>query len=140
MTAPTIVEIMEGIEDRLQTISGLRTSFYTADQINPPFAVVGVPDIDNYRITMANGFMNVMPTVHILVSASLDRIGQMALAAYADPLGAGSIRTAIEGDRTLGGKVDDCVVESFRALGSEEVGILGYYGGVFQLRVIAQGK
>lgn len=41
--APTIEQVMLGIEARLDTITGLRTSEYSADQINPPQAIVGVP-------------------------------------------------------------------------------------------------
>lgn len=36
MAAPTIAQIMSGIETQLKTISGLRTSAYVADQVNPP--------------------------------------------------------------------------------------------------------
>lgn len=139
MAAPTIAEIMLGIEARLATIAGLRVSEIVPDAIHPPCAVVGVPPIPSYRIAMARGAYEVAPTVTVLVSAALDRVGQLALAAYANPTGAGSIPAAVEGDRTLGGVVADCVVESFRPMGLEEVGLIGYYGGVFTLKCIARG-
>ena len=139
MTAPTILEIMQGIETRLKTIDGLRTSWYVADQINPPQAVVGCPPIENYRQAMGRGSFELRPEVYILVSAAIDRVGQALLAGFANPTGATSIPAAIEGDRTLGGKAQDCVVDSFRPLGAEEAGFIGYYGGVFSLRVIASG-
>lgn len=137
--APTILQIMTGIEERLATIDGLRTAAYVADQINPPQAVIGVPPIPSYRLTMKRGLFQLEPQVFILVSAALDRIGQAALAGFANVTGPTSIPAAIEGDRTLGGIVDDCVVDSFRPLGWEEVGLIGYFGGVFGLRVIASG-
>lgn len=130
---------MLGIETRLATISGLRTSEITPDQINPPQAIVGVPDIPEYRLTFGRGRFQLAPTVTVLVSAALDRIGQLKLASYANATGASSIPAAIEGDRTLGGIVEECFVEDFRVLGFEEVGAIGYYGGVFQLRVVAPG-
>lgn len=139
MAAPTILQIMQGIETNLQTISGLRTAYYVADQINPPQAVVGVPAIENYRMTFGRAKFQIEPQVFILVSATLDSVGQAALAGYANPTGATSIPAAIESDRTLGGIVEDCVVDSFRPLGMEEVGSIGYYGGVFDLRVISPG-
>jgi hypothetical protein len=140
MAAPTILQVMQGIEDRLATITGLRVTSYVADQITPPQAVVGVPPIASYRATMQRGRFVLQPQVYILVSAVLDRVGQAALAGYANVSGATSIPAAIEGDRTLGGVVEDCVVDSFRPLGMEEVGLIGYYGGVFDLRVIALGS
>lgn len=140
MAAPTVLQVMQGIETRLKTIDGLRASYFVADQINPPQAVVGVPPIENYRTTMRRGRFQLEPQVYIFVGAQLDRAGQAALAGYADVSGDTSIPAAIEGDRTLGGIVDDCVVDSFRPLGMEEVGLIGYYGGVFDLRVIAPGS
>lgn len=145
MSIPTVVQVMEGIAARLDTIEGLRVESYVADQINPPQAVVGPPPIENYRLAFRRGTWELRPQVYILVSATLDRIGQTALASYADVSGPTSIPAAIEGDRatvgaqTLDGLVHDCVVESFRPLGMEEVGLIGYYGGVFELRVIASG-
>lgn len=140
MAAPTIEEIMLGIEIRLATISGLRTSEIDPDQINPPQAIVGVPEISRYHATMGMGRFEIEPTVTVLVSAALDRVGQLKLAGYANPTGATSVRAAIEGDKTLGGKVDDCYVVSFRPLGRSEVGAIGYYGGLFTLRAIAIGS
>lgn len=137
--APTITAVMSAIETRLATIAGLRVADIVPDQINPPQAIVGVPEIPQYHQSMGMGKFRLEPTVTILVSAALDRVGQRNLAGYANPTGAQSVRAAIEGDRTLGGTVDDCVVTAFRPLGMEEVGAIGYYGGVFTLAVIATG-
>lgn len=138
---PTLQQILVGVEGRLQTIPGLRLpgTGLVVDQVNPPAAVVGIPPIDSYRETMRRGKWLIQPTITVLVSASLDRTGQLALAEYADHTGPRSIITAVEGDRTLGGTVDDCIVQSFRPLGLEEVGLIGYYGGEFTLLVAASG-
>ena len=138
--APTIAEVMQAIETRLKTINGLRTDDIQSDQINPPQAIVGVPPIPSYHATMGNGRFLLEPTVTVLVSANVDRVGQLALAGYANPTGPTSIKAAIEDDRTLGGVVDDCIVTEFRPLGMEEVGQIGFYGGEFTLRVIASGS
>lgn len=140
MTAPTIAEIMQGIEARLATISGLRVAEYVPNQVNPPQAYVGVPPIPRYHATMGMGRFEIEPTVTVLVSANLDRAGQLQLAGFANPTGDTSIRAAIEGDKTLGGKVDDCFVVSFRPLGPVEVGLIGFYGGIFELRAVAIGS
>lgn len=139
MAAPKLTDIMDGLEARLKTIQGLRTAAFHAAQINPPEAVIGVPPVPNYHATFARGKFQIEPTILILTSAAYDRAGQRALADYANPTGALSINAAIEGDRTLAGVVDDCIVVDFRPLGHEEVGLIGYYGGIFTLRVIATG-
>ncbi|MGH3629535.1 MAG: hypothetical protein ACRDRL_19125 [Sciscionella sp.] len=137
--ASTIAAIMAGVETRLKTITGLRTSDIVADQITPPQALVGVPPIPSYRIAMGRGAYQLDLTVTVLVSAALDRVGQIQLAGYADITGDMSIRAAVEGDRTLGGVVADCIVTAFRPLGLDEVGAIGYYGGVFTLMCVASG-
>lgn len=139
MAAATLVGIMEGIQARLQTIVGLQVSATSPGQITPPAAVVGVPPIPDYRLTMRRGFFRIEPTITILVSSAATDAGQRALAAYADVSGTNSIPAAIEADRTLGGVVSECLVDSFRSLGLEEVGIIGYYGGIFTLSVTAPG-
>lgn len=139
MPAPSVLDVMRGVQTRLATISGLRVSAIAPDQITPPLAIVGVPPIENYHATMRRGRATYEPTVYILVSAALDRTGQEALAGYANPTGPTSIIAAIEGDRTLGGVAEDCIVRSFRPLGVEEVGQIGYYGGAFELMVITAG-
>jgi len=130
---------MLGVETRLATISGLRVAEYKPDQINPPQAVVGVPPIPDYRRAFGRGIFAVDPTVTVLVSAAMDRAGQIKLASYADVTGANSIPAAIEADKTLGLTGVECYVLSFQPLGLEEVGVIGYYGGVFQLRCIVPG-
>lgn len=141
MTATTIAQVMTGIATRLATIDGLRTTAdgTAPDQINPPQAIVGVPPIPQYHQSMAMGRFRLEVPVYLLVSAALDRTGQLQLAGFADPAGATSVRAVIEADRTLGRVVDDCVVQDFRPLGAEEVGAIGYYGGVFTLLIYAQG-
>lgn len=136
----TIQQVMEGIEARLETIEGLRVSAYAADQINPPQAIVGVPPIPQYRLSFSpTGLQRIEPTITILVSAALDRVGQMALAGYVDKTGPTSVFAAIEADKTLGGLPVECTVTSFQSLGLQDVGALGYYGGVFQLTCLATG-
>lgn len=135
--APPIREILIAIEARLQTIPGLRTSEYVPGQVNPPQAIVGVPPINNYHTAMRGRQLDFEPTVTVLVSSTVDRIGQLKLADYANPDGPESIPAAIEADRTLSGLVGDCRVVSFAPLGSEDVGAIGYFGGVFTLRVLA---
>ncbi len=139
MAAPTIQAILTGIKTQLSTISGLRTNDYVPDALNPPQAVVDFPNPITYHEAFAHGKMRLDPTVIILVSRALDRIGTAALSSYASPTGANSIHAAIELDKTLGGVVDDCIVFEFRRLNQQEIDALQFFGGVFTLHVIAPG-
>jgi hypothetical protein len=140
MATPTILQVMQAIESALDDITGLRTTEFIKDQMSPPFAMVGVPEIPDYHGAFKSGSMTIRPRIYVFVSAAVDRIGQTALAAYANPTGAQSIKLAIEADNTLGGVVSQVVVQSFRPLGAEEMGAMGYYGGVFDLLIVATGN
>jgi hypothetical protein len=139
MAAPSIQQILTGIKTQLSTIPGLRVSDYVADQINPPQAVVDFPNPLTYHEAFAHGKFRIDPTVIILVSKTIDRIGTAALSAYASPTGTNSIHAAIELDKTLGGVVDDCIVFDFRRLNQQEIDALLFFGGMFTLHVIASG-
>src|SRR5690606_21776924 len=130
----TIAEVMAGIETRLQTIAGLRTRDVSPDQIVPPCAFVGVPPID-YLEVMGQSTYTIRPTITVFTSAAHNRAGQRLLAGYADFSGSGSVLAAIHVDQTLGGKTNYCFALSYRPLGREEDGIVGYFGGVCQLVV-----
>lgn len=137
--AATIEQMMAGLKTRLATISGLRASDFAPDNPSPPCAFPLVPTIPSYRETFGRGSYVIPFQVVVLTGAQLDRVGQHRLAGYADQTGATSIRAAIEGDKTLGGIVMDLVVDSFDPNGLQDVGLVGYYGGIFAVRVIASG-
>jgi len=137
--AATIVQIMTGIRDRLATIPDLNVWDYAKDNPTVHAAFPLIPPITSYRETMGRGTYVIVVPVAVLVGAQVDQAGQHALAEYANQTGTRSIRAAIEGDKTLGGIVNDLVVDSFNPNGLEEVGLVGYYGGIFAVRVIASG-
>ena len=135
--------ILTGIDTRLKTIAGLRTGDVSLAQVVPPCAFATVPTVANYRATMQRGRYQLSVLVYVLVSQGMPSAqAQRLLARYSDPTtgNASSIPLAIEGDRTLGGAVEDCTVEAFRPLGVEEVGAIGYFGGVFQLMIVNRGS
>jgi hypothetical protein len=135
MAAPTIRQVLEAIETRLLTIPGLRVLDYMPGQVNPPQAVVMCPPVSSYQVGYGDRRPILQPVVTVLVSAAVDRVGQLALADYADPDSSTSIPKAIAADDRLGGVVGQCQVLSFDPLTYEEVGILGYFGGKFTLRI-----
>jgi hypothetical protein len=130
---------MLGIETRLLTIPDLNVTAESPDQITVPQAWVGVPPIPQYHATMANGRLRLSPTITIAVSRNLTRGGQLQLARFADPAGTYSVKAAIEADKTLGGVVQDCIVVDFDPRPAD-VGAFGFYGGVWNLQVVALGS
>jgi hypothetical protein len=139
----THVQILDGIQARLATIPGLRTGNVSLAEITPPCAFPSIPTIPDYHDTSRRGKYNLSIVVYVFVSAGMPNDkAQLTLATYSDPASSNalSIPNAIEGDRTLGGSADDCVVQSFRVLGLDEIGAIGYFGGAFNLLVINSGQ
>lgn len=137
--ASTIEQIMQAIGTAVATIDGLNVRAFSPGQITPPTACVMVPTIPKYHATMQRARYDLEFDLWVLTSAGLDETGQYKLAGYANPSGTGSIVSAIEVDKKLGGVVQDIHVVSFRPLGVEEVGAIGYFGGVFTLECQALG-
>lgn len=140
MATPTILQVMQAIESALDNITGLRATEFVKDQMSPPFAMVGVPEIPDYHGAFKSGMISISPKVYVFTSAAVDRIGQTRLSEFADPVGTKSIKAALEADNSLGSIVAQVVVKSFRPLGAEEMGAMGYYGGVFDLMIVATGN
>ncbi|HEY5990546.1 MAG TPA: hypothetical protein VIV12_29765 [Streptosporangiaceae bacterium] len=134
MAAPTLRAILAAIETQLLTIPGLRAADYAPGQITPPQAICLCPPVASYQVGLGDRRPILQPQIIVLVSAVLDRVGQLQLADYADPDSPTSIPKAIAANPTLGGVVGQCQVLSYDPLTSEDVGLLGYWGGRFTLR------
>lgn len=107
----TVSQVMTGLATRLGTISGLRTSTITPEQINPP---VGFPVLDSidYHRAYGGGDVQMRCSVFVIVGRYADRTAHTALDGFLSFSGATSIRAALEGDRTLGGVAQTLIVES----------------------------
>lgn len=139
MATPLLWAIAEAMQAKLAGI-GLRATAESPGAINPPAAIVGVPAIPDYRATFGRGYVLITNwPITVLTSALLDRIGQESLAEYASWTGPKSVPLALEADKTLGGLIDDLAVQSFRPLGLDEVGLLGYFGGEFRVDMTMPG-
>lgn len=134
----TIRAVMLGIETALETIGGLNASGVKPENIITPAAIVGVPPVQDYQEAYVRTKYTLQPTITVLTSAALDRTGQFNLAEYVSLAGPNSIPAAIHADKTLGGACEAAEVVSFRPLGLEDVGRIGYYGGLFLLRVMVR--
>jgi hypothetical protein len=133
----TVSELRAGLATNLATISGLRTTPTVPDQINPPIAVV-MPSTITYDTAFArSGGDEYEFLVMVIVGRVDERTAQNKLDAYCSGTGATSIKTAIESNRTLGGKAFDCRVTSLRNYNQVTVGDVTYLSGEFVVQVYA---
>jgi len=105
MAMTNINGIRDALKSNLQTITNLRVYDTIPDIVTPPCAVVGqldfTFDIDNMR-----GLDQASVDVYVIVQRISERTGQDKLDNFLAGSGNGSIKTAIESDRSLGGLVD----------------------------------
>lgn len=133
----SITDLRNGIANNLATISGLRTSATIPDQINPPIAVV-VPQSINYDTAFARtGGDQHEFIVTVIVGRVDERSAQNRLDAYCSGTGASSIKTAIECDKTLGGKAFSLRVESLRNYTQVSLADATYLAAEFVVQVYA---
>jgi hypothetical protein len=134
----SITELRTGIATNLARISGLRTSSFAPDLINPPIAIVE-PDSTpvSFDIAMNRGLDLYRFTVTIIVQRMDERSGQNALDAYCAGSGSYSVKQAIEWDRTLGGHANDCRVTEISSYGSISINENQYLAAEFSVVVYA---
>ena len=105
MAMTKINDIREALKTNLQNITNLRVYDLIPDVIVPPCAVVGqldfTFDIDNQR-----GLDQASVDVYVIVQRISERSGQEKLDLLLAGSGNGSIKTALESDRSLGGLVN----------------------------------
>ena len=105
MAMTNINGVREAIKTNLQNITNLRIYDTIPDVVTPPCAVVGqldfTFDIDNMR-----GLDQASVDVYVIVQRISERTGQDKLDLLLAGTGTGSIKTALESDRSLGGLVD----------------------------------
>ena len=97
--------VRDALKVNLQTISRLRIYDTIPDIVTPPCAVVGQLDF-TFDVDNARGLDQASVDVYVIVQRLSERTGQDKLDNFLAGSGNGSIKTAIESDRTLGGLVD----------------------------------
>lgn len=132
----TMSELRTGLATRLATISGLRTSATLPDQPQPPQAVI-YPDRVTYDSALGRGLDEYTFIVLVIVGRIAERSAQTSLDRYCESSGATSIKAAIEGEATLGGKAFDCRVTEMRGQSSLTLGDLTYLTAEFSVTVLA---
>ena len=105
MAMTNINGVRDALKANLQTITGLRVYDLIPDVVVPPCAIVGQLDF-TFDIDNARGLDQASVDIFVLVQRFSERTGQDKLDLLLAGSGSGSIKTALESDRTLGGLVD----------------------------------
>jgi hypothetical protein len=105
MAMTNINGVRDALKKNLQTITGLRVYDLIPDVVVPPCAVVGQLDF-TFDIDNARGLDQASVDIFVIVQRISERSGQDKLDNFLAGSGSGSIKTALESDRTLGGLVD----------------------------------
>lgn len=78
-----IAAVMNDLETRLATVSGLRVYGFPPLSAQPPFAYVNLPDSVEYDLTFARGSDRMTIEVHVGVANQVDRVSRDQIVAWA---------------------------------------------------------
>ena len=130
-----ITAMSQGIANNLATISGIRTYPEIPDNPNLPAAIVSLTSIE-YDQAFAGGLTNYQFNVTVIISRVTERRAQQRVHDLIQT-GAGSVKAAIQSDRTLGGTAFDCVVTEMTNITSVTIGDVDYLSAEFVVQVRA---
>lgn len=105
MAITNVSGVRDALKSNLQTITNMRVYDTIPDVVVPPCAIVGQLDF-TFDVDNARGLDQASVDVFVIVQRISERTGQDKLDLFLAGSGTGSIKTALESDRTLGGLVD----------------------------------
>jgi hypothetical protein len=130
-----ISDLRAGLAANISTIKGLRVVETLPDLVNPPMAMIAIDKVaynkQNNR-SMAEYTFKVM----VVLGRVSERTAQKNMDVLLAP-GVGSVKYAIESDRTLGGYAFDVFVAETGAIGSVSINSIDYYSAEFSVQVFA---
>ena len=100
-----ISKVRDAIGKNIESISGIRIYDQIPDVVVPPCAVVGQLDF-TFDVNNMRGLDQASVDIFVIVQRFSERAGQDKLDNLLAGTGNGSIKTALESDRSLGGLVD----------------------------------
>lgn len=133
--------LRDGLKTRLETVSAFKVVYDTLpDTVVSPCAVVspGSPVVE-YHESMA-GSAGGLQEFRFEIIALAGRFDSASSQNVLDALisGTGSVITAVEGDKTLGGAAVDTTVDSARDYGTVMVDGVPYWGVRFLVTILAR--
>lgn len=127
-----------GIATNADAISGLSCYGMKPDTIVEPCFYPWDTDIE-YDEAMGRGQDKISGTWHLLVSKADDEAGQAVLNSFLKGAGTGSLKAAIQADRTLGGECVTLRVTRAKTNRTITVGVVEYYGAEISIDVYGRG-
>jgi hypothetical protein len=132
----SISQLRQGLATNLQTISGLRVVETLPDLVNPPMAMIGLTKV-SYNQQNQRSMAEYAFQVTVVVGRVSERTAQALLDVLVAP-GLGSIKYAIESDRTLGGAAYEVFVPELSAYGAVSINGIDYLSAEFSVQVFAR--
>lgn len=130
-----ISNLRTALANNLSTISGLRVVDTLPDVVNPPMAMIGLERVA-YNKQNNRSMAEYTFKITVVVGRVSERTAQKTMDLYVAP-GSGSIKYAVESDRTLGGYAFDVFVSETGAIGALSVNAIDYYSAEFSVQVFA---
>ena len=130
-----ISDLRSGLAANLSTIKGLRVVETLPDLVNPPMAIIAIDKVA-YNKQNARSMAEYTFKVLVVLGRVSERTAQRTMDVLLAP-GAGSIKYAIESDKTLSGFAFDVFVAETGAIGSVSVNALDFYSAEFSVQVFA---
>jgi hypothetical protein len=132
----SISELRQGLATNLQTISGLRVVDTLPDLVNPPMAMIGLTKV-NYNQQNQRSMAEYTFQITVVVGRVSERTAQATLDVLVAP-GSGSVKYAVESDRTLGGKAYEVFIPELSAYGAVSINGIDYLSAEFSVQVFAR--
>jgi len=130
-----ISNLRTALGNNLKTITGLRVVETLPDVVNPPMAMIAIDKIA-YNKQNNRSMAEYTFKVTVVLGRVSERTAQQAMDVLIAP-GSGSIKYAIESDRTLGGYAFDVFVAETSAIGAIALNGIDYYSAEFSVQVFA---
>jgi hypothetical protein len=128
--------LRQGLATNLQTITGLRVVETLPDLVNPPMAMIGLTKV-SYNQQNQRSMAEYTFQVTVVVGRVSERTAQASLDVLVAP-GQGSIKYALESDRTLGGNAYEVFVPELSAYGAVSINGIDYLSAEFSVQVFAR--
>jgi len=129
-------DIRTAMGTALSTVPNLRVRELLPAMVTPPMAVVAPTSIE-YDLNAQNGLHRYLFTVTVFVVKADDRAAQLKVDPFVAPSGSGSVKGALEADRTLGGVVNTLRVTNVNNYSSEDANDVLYLAVDFEVEVWA---
>ena len=128
--------IRKGLGTNLGKIRGLRVAETIPDNPSPPIAVIALGNV-TYDGAFDGGLTIYNFTVSVIVGRVAEREAQRRLDAFIST-GDGSIKHAIEDEKSLGGAAYDVRVSEMTSVGAVQLGDATYLACDFAVQVYAR--